>query len=199
MEEVEATAGRINRRFRSGKWQPIVFRNFHHTHADLERFYRIADFCLVTSLHDGMNLVAKEYIAARQDDDGVLILSPFTGAARELPDALIVNPYDIEKVADAIYQALEMEGTERRARMRRMRHVVRQNNVYRWAANLIGELCDVRLDTPAPPRTRAVALSAGVPKRAAGEVVVEKLPDDLSNPGAMAGEGHQVGIALDLR
>ncbi|MFI5087384.1 MAG: trehalose-6-phosphate synthase [Terriglobales bacterium] len=164
MAEVAATAERINRRFRSGKWQPIVLRDRHHTHAELERYYRAADVCLVTSLHDGMNLVAKEYIASREDDEGVLVLSPFTGAARELPDALIVNPYDTEKLADAIHQALEMEGTERRARMRRMRQVVRQHNVYRWAANLIGELCDVRLDLAAPPRKPAPEpeLTAGV-------------------------------------
>jgi trehalose 6-phosphate synthase len=164
INEVVATAERINRRFRSGKWQPIVFRDRHHTHAELDRYYRAADVCLVTSLHDGMNLVAKEYIASRDDDEGALILSPFTGAARELPDALIVNPYDTEKLADAIHQALEMEGTERRARMRRMRQVVRQHNVYRWAANLIGELCDVRLDLAAPPRKPAPEpeLTAGV-------------------------------------
>jgi alpha,alpha-trehalose-phosphate synthase [UDP-forming] len=164
LSEVAATAERINRRFRAGRWQPIVVRDRHHTHAELERYYRAADVCLVTSLHDGMNLVAKEYIASRDDDEGVLVLSPFTGAARELPDALIVNPYDTEKLADAIHQALEMEGTERRARMRRMRQVVRQHNVYRWAANLIGELCDVRLDLAAPPRKPApeTELTAGV-------------------------------------
>ncbi|MGB9105942.1 MAG: trehalose-6-phosphate synthase [Terriglobales bacterium] len=197
MGEVAATAERINRRFRSGKWQPIVLRDRHHTHAELERYYRAADVCLVTSLHDGMNLVAKEYIASRDDDEGVLVLSPFTGAARELPDALIVNPYDTEKLADAIYQALEMEGTERRARMRRMRQVVRQHNVYRWAANLIGELCDVRLDLAAPPRKPALA--TGVAQGVAPEVVVEKLPDQLRHSGAMSGSGDQVGVALDLR
>ncbi len=197
MGEVAATAERINRRFRSGKWQPIVLRDRHHTHAELERYYRAADVCLVTSLHDGMNLVAKEYIASRDDDEGVLVLSPFTGAARELPDALIVNPYDTEKLADAIYQALEMEGTERRARMRRMRQVVRQHNVYRWAANLIGELCDVRLDLAAPPRKPALA--AGVAQGVAPEVVVEKLPDQLRHSGAMSGSGDQIGVSLDLR
>jgi alpha,alpha-trehalose-phosphate synthase [UDP-forming] len=164
MGEVAATAERINRRFKSGKWQPITFRDRHHSHAELERYYRAADVCLVTSLHDGMNLVAKEYIASRYDNEGTLILSPFTGAARELPDALIVNPYDTEKLADAIFQALEMDGMERRARMRRMRQTVQQHNVYRWAANLIGALCEVRLDLATPPLKPAQEpeLTAGV-------------------------------------
>jgi alpha,alpha-trehalose-phosphate synthase [UDP-forming] len=195
MSEVESTAERINRRFRSGKWQPIVFRNYHHTHAELERFYRAADVCLVTSLHDGMNLVAKEFIAAREDEDGVLVLSPFTGAARELPDALIVNPYDTEKLADAIYQALEMDGTERQARMRRMRQVVKEHNVYRWAANLIGALCEVRLEL-APPR-RAAGLAASMSQGTPGQVIIEKLPDQLSDPSPVPGSGDQVGISFN--
>jgi trehalose 6-phosphate synthase len=161
MAEVEATVERINRRFRANKWQPIVFRNRHHSHDEVDRYYRAADVCLVTSLHDGMNLVAKEYIAARYDGDGVLILSPFTGAARELPDALIVNPYDTERLADALCEALQMEEKERRARMLRMRHTVEHDNVYRWAGNLISDLCEVR--APAGGRRTAPepALSQG--------------------------------------
>jgi trehalose-6-phosphate synthase len=147
--EVEAEAERINWRFQTGKWKPIVFMKRQHSHHEIQRFYRTADLCLVTSLHDGMNLVAKEFVAARQDEQGVLILSRFTGAARELPDALLVNPYDIEQMAEAIRFALEMNTGERRARMQRMRKVVRENNIYRWASTLIGELCEVRLDQPA--------------------------------------------------
>ncbi len=143
--EVAAEAERINWRFQSGKWTPVIFRHRHHSHAEVDRFYRAADVCLVTSLHDGMNLVAKEYLASRHDEDGVLILSPFTGAARELADALIVNPYDTEQMADAIAAALNMEANERRARMRRMRRVIQEQNIYRWAGTLIGELCDVRV------------------------------------------------------
>ncbi len=196
--EVEATAERINRRFRSGNWQPIVFRKRHHTHDEVNRFYRAADVCLVTSLHDGMNLVAKEYIASREDEDGALILSPFTGAARELPDALIVNPYDTERLADAIFEGLEMDAAERRARMRRMRHTVRQDNVYRWAGNLISDLCDVRVQAPARKRARAAsAQSAAQP--VAGEVVIEKLGYDLPHARAVSGNGDQVGVTLDLR
>jgi alpha,alpha-trehalose-phosphate synthase [UDP-forming] len=146
--EVEAEADRINWRFQTGKWRPIVFLNRHHTHKEIQRFYRTADVCMVTSLHDGMNLVAKEFLASRNDEQGVLILSQFTGAARELRDALIVNPYDIEKVADAIHFALVMEPEDRRMRMQRMRKVVKENNVYRWAGNLITELAEVRVEKP---------------------------------------------------
>jgi len=97
-------------------------------------------------LHDGMNLVAKEFVAARDDAQGALILSRFTGACRELRDALVVNPYDIEELAEAIYNALEMDPEERGARMRRMRQIVREHNVYRWAGSLIAELADIRPD-----------------------------------------------------
>lgn len=103
---------------------------------------------MVTSLHDGMNLVAKEFVAARHDEQGVLILSRFTGAARELLDSVLVNPYDIEYTADAICHALELDPGERAARMRRLRKVVKEQNIYRWAANLVSELCEVRLDIP---------------------------------------------------
>ena len=120
-----------------------------HSHHEIQWFYRAADLCLVTSLHDGMNLVAKEFVAARQDEQGVLILSRFTGAARELPYALLVNPYDIEQMAEAIRLALEMDSEERKTRMQRMRKVVRERNIYRWAGDLIAELCEVRLDEPA--------------------------------------------------
>ena len=99
-----------------------------------------------------MNLVAKEFIAARHDEQGVLILSRFTGAARELLDAVLVNPYDIEHTADAIRAALEMEPEERTARMQRMRKLVREQNIYFWAASLIGELCAVRIDISGPKR-----------------------------------------------
>jgi trehalose 6-phosphate synthase len=149
LAEVEAESERINWRFQTGKWKPIVFLKRQHSHEEIQRFYRIADLCLVTSLHDGMNLVAKEFLAARHDEQGVLILSCFTGAARELPDALLVNPYDIEHTAEAIRFALEMDSEDRVARMRRMRKVVREHNIYRWAGNLVAELCDVRLEDPA--------------------------------------------------
>jgi alpha,alpha-trehalose-phosphate synthase [UDP-forming] len=144
--EVELEAERINWRFQTGKWKPIVFLKRQHSHEEISQYYRAADLCLVTSLHDGMNLVAKEFAAARTDERGVLILSQFTGAARELRDALLVNPYDIDETAEAMRRALEMEPEEKELRMQRMRRTVRENNVYRWAANLVTELCELRLD-----------------------------------------------------
>ncbi len=146
MAEVEAEADRINWRFQTDKWKPIVFLNRQHNHQEIQSYYRAADLCLVTSLHDGMNLVAKEFVAARHDERGVLILSCFTGAARELPDALQINPYDIDQTAEAIRFALAMEPEEKESRMQRMRRTVREHNVYRWAGSLIAELCELRLD-----------------------------------------------------
>ncbi|MGA7400843.1 MAG: trehalose-6-phosphate synthase [Candidatus Sulfotelmatobacter sp.] len=146
MAELEAEAERINWRFQSGKWKPILFLKRHHSHKEIEGYYRAADLCLVTSLHDGMNLVAKEFLAARRDERGVLILSQFTGAARELRDALLVNPYDIDQTAEAIRAALEMEPEERQMRVHRMRRIIREHNIYRWAGNLVTELCELRLD-----------------------------------------------------
>jgi len=143
--EVKNEVERINARFKRGKWKPIVFQNREHTHQEVQRYYRAAHLCMVTSLHDGMNLVAKEYVAARQDERGVLILSRFTGAARELHDAIIVNPYDVESTAEAIAQALEMNVSEMADRMRRMRRSVMERNIYWWAGSLIGQLCSVRL------------------------------------------------------
>jgi trehalose 6-phosphate synthase len=101
-----------------------------------------------------MNLVAKEFVAAGEDQDGVLILSQFTGASRELHDALLVNPHDVGQMAEMIRRALEMPSEERRARMQGMRSVVRERNVYRWAAELISELSEIRLDTPEMAETR---------------------------------------------
>ena len=126
--------------------QPIVLLKRHHSHEEIERYYRAADLCLITALHDGMNLVAKEFVASRHDEDGVLILSAFAGASHELADAIIVNPYDIDQMADAIRRAIEMSPEERTARMQRMRQVVAEHNVYRWAGSLIAELCDIRVE-----------------------------------------------------
>jgi trehalose-6-phosphate synthase/uncharacterized membrane protein affecting hemolysin expression len=148
LAEVEAETERINWRFQSGNWKAIVFLKRQHSHEEIEPYYRAADLCLVTSLHDGMNLVAKEFLAARSDERGVLILSQFTGAARELRDALLVNPYDIDQTADAIRVALEMAPEEKQVRVHRMRQSIKDHNIYRWAGDLITELCEVRLDEP---------------------------------------------------
>ncbi len=146
LAETDAEADRINWKFKAADWRPIVFLKKHHNHREILPFYKAADVCLVTSLSDGMNLVAKEFIAARDDGDGALVLSRFTGASRELGDALIVNPYDIEQTAEALRYALEMPEEERRSRMKRLRETVKENNIYRWAGNLITDLTQIRLE-----------------------------------------------------
>jgi trehalose 6-phosphate synthase len=153
--EVESEADRINWRFQTREWKPIAYLKRHHTHEEIGQYYRAADLCMVTSLHDGMNLVAKEFVAARDDEGGALILSRFAGASRELRDALVVNPYDTEQLAEAIRFALEMDPDEKGARMRRMRQVVKDHNIYRWAGSLIEELSQIRLDRPEPVKTRS--------------------------------------------
>ncbi|MGA8752131.1 alpha,alpha-trehalose-phosphate synthase (UDP-forming) [Candidatus Deferrimicrobium sp.] len=145
MTEIEEAVEKINWRFQTKTWRPIVFLKAHHTHETIGPYYKASDLCMVTSLHDGMNLVAKEFVAARDDDDGVLILSQFTGASRELKDAVIVNPYDIEQMADAIRLSLGMPPAERCARMGRMRETLVEFNIYRWAGKLIAELARLRL------------------------------------------------------
>jgi len=144
MQEVIDEAERINRRFQTSNWRPIVLLTRQHSHEEILPYYRTADFCLVTSLHDGMNLVAKEFVASRRDDQGVLILSRFAGASHELADALVINPYDTEELSHSIHRALEMSPEERRIRMQRMRAIVKERNIYRWAGSLIGELCAIR-------------------------------------------------------
>ncbi|MFP5276196.1 MAG: trehalose-6-phosphate synthase [Acidobacteriota bacterium] len=143
---VEELVEQINNRFLTSDWKPVVLIEDQLSHEELRRWYNVADLCMVTSLHDGMNLVSKEYVAARSDEDGVLILSKFTGAALELQDALIVNPYDTDAVAEAMHRGLQMGRHERRDRMRRMRRQVMEHNVYLWAASILGDLRDLRLE-----------------------------------------------------
>ncbi len=135
--EVDAAVSRINKKYQSGSWQPILFSKRLHTHEEIDALYRESDVCLVTSLHDGMNLVAKEYIASHRDEKGVLILSQFAGASRELRDALIVNPYNIAEVSDAIREGFEMLQSDQTRRMRKMRSLVKEYNVYRWSAEFL--------------------------------------------------------------
>jgi trehalose 6-phosphate synthase len=143
---VQETVDRINARYQTFRWKPIVLIERQCNHEEVSHWYRAADICLVTSLHDGMNLVAKEFVAARDDDDGVLVLSRFTGAAVELRDALLVNPYDVVGVAEAIHSGLDMGRAERRERMQRMRRQVMEYNIYMWAANVLGDLRELRLE-----------------------------------------------------
>ena len=139
-EQVDEELEKVNSRFGMGDWAPIMYLPDDLPAVTLAAFRRMANFCVVSSLHDGMNLVAKEYVASRFDEDGVLILSPFTGAASELTDAVIVNPYATDDFADAICEAVEMPYEMRHERMVRMRSVVEENNIYNWAARLFVDL-----------------------------------------------------------
>jgi trehalose 6-phosphate synthase len=134
---VRSRANEINARHADAKYPPIILLAEHHEPDAVYEYMRAADLCMVTSLHDGMNLVAKEFVAARDDEQGVLILSQFAGASRELPEALVVNPYDADQGASALQVALTMSSEEQRERMRFMRGVVREFNVYRWAGRML--------------------------------------------------------------
>src|SRR5262249_54283023 len=149
--EVDDIVREVNTTFGTKRWRPILYLKRHHDHQDIWPFYRHADFCMVTSLHDGMNLVAKEFVSVRDDDDGVLILSQFAGASWELRDALLVNPYDLDGMAEAVRAAVEMAPDERRARMARMRESVREHNIYRWAGLLLSDLQRIPEGAPNVP------------------------------------------------
>lgn len=139
-QRVHALTERINQRFE----RAIILKAEHHEPEQVTRYYRASNVCMVTSLHDGMNLVAKEYVAARDDEQGALVLSQFTGAANELHEALIVNPYHVEQTAQALYQGLTMPEYEQRERMRSMRALVQDFNVYRWAGRMLLDAARVR-------------------------------------------------------
>ena len=139
-EEVE----RINARFAEGDWRPIVLISEHQEPHSVFELYRAADFCLVNSLHDGMNLVAKEFVASRDDEDGVLILSTFAGASRELTEAVLINPFDVNETAQAMEIAMRLGRDERRDRMSLMRRTVKENNVYRWAGRMLMDAARIR-------------------------------------------------------
>ncbi|MEZ4393873.1 MAG: trehalose-6-phosphate synthase [Polyangiales bacterium] len=160
-ERVEGVANEVNERWGSGGYRPIILLRSHHDAGQVFRFYRAAELCYVSSLHDGMNLVAKEYVAARDDHQGVLVLSRFTGAARDLTEALLVNPYDLSESASALAAALDMPPTEQRERMRSMRRLVAEFNVYRWAGRMLIDAAELRR------RDRIAGLGpASVPPRA---------------------------------
>ena len=142
-EEVDALTEQMNAKWGTADWLPVILLKRHYVPAEMIALHRLAQFCVVTSLHDGMNLVAKEFVASSTDEDGVLVLSKFAGAARELKDALLVNPFSVEETAAAYSCALEMDLEERRRRMRKMRETVRENNVYRWAGKLLSELSKI--------------------------------------------------------
>jgi trehalose 6-phosphate synthase len=140
MGEIDELVEKKNWKYLEGNWKPIIYLRRHFSQEEIEPFYMLAGLCIVSSLHDGMNLVAKEYVAAKKDLTGTLILSQFTGAARELTEAVQINPYSIEEFANCIKLAIEMSLQEKKKRMEAMRKVVTENNVYRWAGNIITEL-----------------------------------------------------------
>ena len=153
-EQTYSEVERINTKFAEGDWRPIVLIDEHQEPLRVFELYRAADFCLVNSLHDGMNLVAKEFVAARDDEDGVLILSTFAGASRELPEAVLINPFDVTETANAMEVAMRMNRDERRNRMTLMRRTVKENNVYRWAGRMLMDAARIRQrqSLPSAPR-----------------------------------------------
>jgi trehalose 6-phosphate synthase len=168
-DEIDDLLEQINWKWGFGTWRPIVYEKRHIGQVELIALHRLARFCVVSSLHDGMNLVAKEYVSSQVDDDGVLILSRFTGAARELSDAVLINPFAVEELAEAMHEAIVMPREERARRMRRMRDVVAENNIYRWAAKIVSTL--VRSDTeevfaPASLTAASLVVAAGDPNAA---------------------------------
>ena len=140
MAEIDELVEKKNWKYSDGDWKPIIYLKRHFSPEEIRPYYSMSSLCIVSSLHDGMNLVAKEYVASKTDLNGALILSRLTGAARELVDAVQINPYSIEEFADAIKFALELPDEERKKRMENMRKIISENNVYRWAGNIITEL-----------------------------------------------------------
>ncbi len=138
--EIDQLVEQVNGKYQTDSWKPIIFVHEHLSQLTLTAFKRLADFCIVSSLHDGMNLVAKEYVSSRTDEDGVLILSQFTGAARELTDAVLINPYATDHFAESIKKAIEMSPEQRKAKMRKLRKSIEENNIYKWAGSIISEL-----------------------------------------------------------
>jgi trehalose 6-phosphate synthase len=143
IDEIQSVAEEVNWKYRSGNWYPIVLLNSKIDYATHLALYRACDLCLVGSLHDGMNLVAKEFISANVDLKGMLLLSKFTGAARELKEAVLVNPYDHDGFADAIKIAIEMPSEEKNERLKKMRENIQENNIYKWAGKFISELIKI--------------------------------------------------------
>lgn len=139
-DEINAVVEQVNWKHSLSGWKPIIFVRRHFSLIELLALYRISAIGIVSSLHDGMNLVAKEYVASRTDNKGMLVLSQFTGAAREFTDAILINPYDCEQFSDALYQALYLSEEERQKRMTKMAETIKVNNIYRWAGKILSEL-----------------------------------------------------------
>ncbi len=161
-DRIEALAAEVNRKWGHGDYRPIVLLRSHHEPVAVFRYFRAADLCYVSSLHDGMNLVAKEFVAARDDELGVLVLSQFTGAARDLTEALIVNPYDLRQASDALRAALKMSPAEQRDRMQSMRRVVSEFNVYRWAGRMLIDAAELRRRDRVTGRLASTKVAGGM-------------------------------------
>jgi trehalose 6-phosphate synthase len=139
-DEINALVEQTNWKHSTEGWKPIILVRRHLSFSDLLAFYRLGEVCIVSSLHDGMNLVAKEFLSSRSDEKGTLVLSQFTGASRELTDAILVNPYDREQFSDGIFAALSLSKGENKRQVTKMRQLVKQNNIFRWAGKIISEL-----------------------------------------------------------
>jgi len=177
----------INDRFGTEDYKPLLFADRHADRDELSRLYREADVCVVPSLHDGMNLVAKEFVAEREDEQGVLILSRFAGAIQELPEALAVNPFDLSKLTATLRAALEMPRTEQTERMRRMRETVRSKNIYRWAGRLLEDAAHVRARNQLLRRgAQTQDRLARAPLRSPSEISLRKTTrkNDAETPGS---------------
>jgi trehalose-6-phosphate synthase len=144
IDDLQEAVDRVNRRFGTAAWTPIILQLRTFSQEEVRQYYAMADSALVTPLHDGMNLVAKEYAASCADGDGALVLSELAGAAKELDGALLVNPYDTEQTAEAILRAIQMPLAERRARMQAMREQIASSSIYHWSEHLLADMCEVR-------------------------------------------------------
>ncbi|MFA4984689.1 MAG: trehalose-6-phosphate synthase [Candidatus Omnitrophota bacterium] len=142
--EIDELIENKNWKYSSSEWKPIIYLKRYFSPEEIKPYYILADLCIVSSLHDGMNLVAKEYVASKTDSSGALILSRFTGAARELTDAVLINPYAIEEFADAIKFTIELPPDEKKKRMENMRNIITENNIYKWAGSIITELVSLK-------------------------------------------------------
>lgn len=143
-KEIEDIIEKKNAKYATDKWKPIIYLKRHFSQEEIKPFYALADICIVSSLHDGMNLVSKEYVASKNDLSGVLILSKFTGASKEFSDAIQINPYSIEDFADALKAACEMPEEEKTRRMENMRNIIEENNIYKWAAAIVTDLTSIK-------------------------------------------------------
>jgi trehalose 6-phosphate synthase len=164
-ERVLALVDRVNRRFKTATWRPIHLVEAHYEPQDIYRLLRAAQVCYVGSLHDGMNLVAKEFVSARDDERGVLLLSGFAGASDELTDAVIINPYDVEQTANALARALGMSAPEQQHRMRLMRARVEAWDADRWGTRILDDAADLCGRAGLQPRRSGHLGPATAPRR----------------------------------